>query len=392
MVARRVGVLAASVTLAAAMTGTAAMGMAGTSASAAPRGPHAGVQPLLFVPSFSSNVVSVFDARTDKLVKYIGIDARGAAVPYVTPNQRDVFIVDGLSPYTTEIDTRTLTVQHVIEVPGTWGDRGSPLSWSGSTFWMDSIPQGDIEAISTRQHKVTKEFAGAGEQFANSFNGRWIFVFNNGEFQVLSTRNGQVVAEIPLSHGEGVLTLVSPDDKTVYLIGDSADGKPLDTVTSSLVDVIDVSNPLHPRFVKSITTGSFALEAAITPDGRQLWVANAGDGTVSVIDLATNQVVHTISTGRYICGLGFYANRAYIVQSPSTVPPTYATAYQLAIPGVIPGAESAPETGSTTWRPGIDPPGEIAVYSATTYQPLDLPTIPLPSEAFNVATVLVPTS
>ena len=387
MTARRLGIIAASVTLATAMTGAAVVG---TSADAATQGSHAGTRPLLFVPSFSSNVVSVIDPRTDKVVKYIGIDARGAAVPYVTPNQRDVFIVDGLSPYTTEINTRTLTVQHVIKVPGTWGDRGSPLAYGGGTFWLDSIPQGDIEAVSVPQHKVTKVFDGAGEQFANSLNGCWIFVFTDGEFRVLSTTTGKIVAEIPIAHGGGTLTMVSPDGKTVYLVGDSANGKQLGTVKSSLVDVIDVSNPQHPRYVKSITTGSFALEAAITPDGRQLWVVNAGDGTVSVIDIATNRVVHTISTGRYISGLGFFAGRAYIVQSPSSAHPTFASAYQLAINGVIKGAETAPLTGSTKWRPGIDPPGEIAVYNAKTYQPLDLPPIPLPSESFNIATVMVP--
>lgn len=33
----------------------------------------------------------------------------------------------------------------------------------------------------------------------------------------------------------------------------------------------------------------------VSPDGKQLWAANAGDGTVSVIDLATKKVIDTIS-------------------------------------------------------------------------------------------------
>jgi YVTN family beta-propeller protein len=33
----------------------------------------------------------------------------------------------------------------------------------------------------------------------------------------------------------------------------------------------------------------------LSPDGRELWVANAGDATVSVIDVASRKVVQTLS-------------------------------------------------------------------------------------------------
>jgi YVTN family beta-propeller protein len=34
----------------------------------------------------------------------------------------------------------------------------------------------------------------------------------------------------------------------------------------------------------------------VTPDGRQIWVANAGDGTISIIDIAAKQVTQTLAT------------------------------------------------------------------------------------------------
>jgi YVTN family beta-propeller protein len=264
-------------------------------------------------------------------------------------------------------------------------------------FWLDSIPQGDIEGIDTQLHTVTREFPGAGMQFENSHDGRWLFIVTTGTsgnnvFDVRSTTTGQIVAQMPLPHGSGVLTKVSPDGKTVYLVGEGTTPLPLTTFTSSNVDVIDVSNPVQPRFVKSIRAGSFPLDAVFTPDGRQMWTANSGDGTISVVDLASNKVVHTISTGRYISGLGFYGDTAYLVQSPYPIPPTYPTSLFLGIADVIPGAATAPESGSTSSRPGIDPPGEIAIYDRTTYQPLNQPTIALPSESFGIETVMVPSS
>jgi hypothetical protein len=120
-------------------------------------------------------------------------------------------------------------------------------------------------------------------------------------------------------------------------------------------------------------------------------VPNSGDGTISVIDVHSDRLVRTISTGRFITYVGFYRNKAYVMQSPYAIPPNYATSFVTAIPYVIPGAATAPESGSTTWRPGIDPPGEMAVYDRTTYRLMDMPTIPLPSEAFVAETVMVPT-
>ena len=43
----------------------------------------------------------------------------------------------------------------------------------------------------------------------------------------------------------------------------------------------------------AVTVGKGPQGLDLSPDGRQLWAANSGDGTVSVIDLATRSVVHT---------------------------------------------------------------------------------------------------
>jgi YVTN family beta-propeller protein len=37
-------------------------------------------------------------------------------------------------------------------------------------------------------------------------------------------------------------------------------------------------------------TGTFPVGVAVTPDGKHAYVTNEGDGTVSVIDTATNTV------------------------------------------------------------------------------------------------------
>jgi YVTN family beta-propeller protein len=352
-------------------------------------------RPLLFVPSFDSNVVSVFDLRNGKLIKSIGLQARGACCVYSTPDQRTVYVVGGLSPYVTAMDTKSLRVTRVIRIPGLSGDHGSVLSRDGRTFWVDNLPQGDIVGIDTHTNTVRKVFKGAGGVFQNSRDGRWLFQDNgHGVFTVRDATTGNLVAQTALPHsGSAQAVQVAPGGRTAYVIGAAPVAAPFSeggTVRKSFVEVVDIRAPLHPRYVTSVATGPFPEIGTFTPDARQLWVPNSGDGTISVIDLATNRVVHTIATGRYITYVNFLGNRAYITQSPSKVPPTYASAMLLTAAAVVPGAAVTPKSGSSKHRPGIDPPGEIATYNRLTYKPLGLPTMPLPSEAFVSDVVMAP--
>ena len=48
-----------------------------------------------------------------------------------------------------------------------------------------------------------------------------------------------------------------------------------------------------------VTTGKGAEGLDVTPDGREVWVANRGANTISVIDTKTLKVVSTISAGKF---------------------------------------------------------------------------------------------
>jgi YVTN family beta-propeller protein len=44
----------------------------------------------------------------------------------------------------------------------------------------------------------------------------------------------------------------------------------------------------------------------VSPNGRELWVSNRFDGTVSVIDTRTGHVIHVIPVGSSPHGLAFF--------------------------------------------------------------------------------------
>jgi DNA-binding beta-propeller fold protein YncE len=350
-------------------------------------------RPLLFVPSFSSNIVTVFDLRTNARVASIGLGARGACCAYASPDRSTVYVVGGLSPEVTEIDTRTLKVRRVIDTPGVSGDHGSAMPRDGRLFWFDDIPQGDVAAIDTRTHAVARVFAGIGGLFGNSLDGRWIYQQGGSDgtsFTVRDARNSSVVASIPLPHANAQSVQVAPDDRTAYVVGGSTFNMPGVTPANSWVEIVDVHDPQRPRYVTSIEMGPFPEIGTFTPDGSEFWVPCTGDGRITVIDTRNYRVLRTLDTGRYITFVNFSGRRAYLSQSPSRLPPSYATALALTAAAVVPGAAVTPTSGSSQYRAGIDPPGEIAVWDRLTYRPLPLPPLPLPSESFVSETVDAP--
>lgn len=65
--------------------------------------------------------------------------------------------------------------------------------------------------------------------------------------------------------------------------------------TTNKVDVVDLSTGTVE--IGKISVGSQPYSASIHPNGTQVLVTNSGDGTVSVIDPATNTVTNTVTVG-----------------------------------------------------------------------------------------------
>jgi YVTN family beta-propeller protein len=90
---------------------------------------------------------------------------------------------------------------------------------------------------------------------------------------------------------------VSPDGKRIITTNVSSG-------TVSLIDAVPVSSveppqaPAQPgrtdwnQTIVPVGHGSEGFD--VSPDGREIWVANAGDGTISIIDWATKKVTATL--------------------------------------------------------------------------------------------------
>jgi YVTN family beta-propeller protein len=93
------------------------------------------------------------------------------------------------------------------------------------------------------------------------------------------------------------MLFVTGDEKTVYTTNVSSGTVSILTDTIIRAGGPPGAPPRHDwkQTVIPVSRGSEGFD--VSPDGRQLWTASAGDGTIAVIDLATKTVVQKIDAG-----------------------------------------------------------------------------------------------
>ena len=94
---------------------------------------------------------------------------------------------------------------------------------------------------------------------------------------------------------------IYPDPYTARLSGTIGGAvfdphQPYAYVSNSTFNQVDVLNVQTGRYVAQIPVGSDPTSVDITPTGKYLLVCDSGGQTISVIDVATRKVVHTIIT------------------------------------------------------------------------------------------------
>lgn len=82
------------------------------------------------------------------------------------------------------------------------------------------------------------------------------------------------------------MLVLTPDGKRAYTTN----------IVSGTVTSIDFTLPVHQQ-VTQIQVGKGPEAIDVSPDGRELWVGQNGDGSISIIDTSTNKIKETIKVG-----------------------------------------------------------------------------------------------
>ncbi len=83
------------------------------------------------------------------------------------------------------------------------------------------------------------------------------------------------------------MLVVAPDGKKVYTAN----------IGSNNVTALNIGGPSNAGAIAQIAVGPQPEAIDISPDGKELWVGQNGDGRVSIIDTSTNTVKETIKAG-----------------------------------------------------------------------------------------------
>ncbi len=112
-----------------------------------------------------------------------------------------------------------------------------------------------------------------------------------GEVWAIDTATEKVVAKVPVGMHPAHVVL-SPDGRQAF-VANGADNS---------VSVVDT---LTLRVVETVGVGISPHGMRVSPDGKQAWVANLKGGTVSVIDIASRKHITQIAVGKGPAQVGF---------------------------------------------------------------------------------------
>jgi YVTN family beta-propeller protein len=113
----------------------------------------------------------------------------------------------------------------------------------------------------------------------------YVVTKENNSLYVINTQTKAIAKQLPLG-GEGYTCILSPDKKTLYI---SCWGS----------DTIRLYDTRRELFTGAVAVGDNPNDLCITRNGAFLYVANANDNSVSVVDIKKQKVIETLNAALY---------------------------------------------------------------------------------------------
>jgi len=224
--------------------------------SVAPHGLQVDAKGTLYASCDISRTLVVIDPKTLQVTHAIDTEGTGHWVA-VLPNGSKAYVANKNDrPFVSVIDLRTKKMIGKVSMPqGTQGIVASP---DGKHVLAMDLALPRIAVIETTTDTVVDEIA-----LSNSVKGAWGAKY---------------------SLDGSMLVVVSVNDRTATLVS--------------------VADWRAPQTVLKVGSAPFGI--AFTADKKSAFISNHGDGTISVIDLPSKQVVKTFTAGKGIETLSFY--------------------------------------------------------------------------------------
>ncbi|MCO5081359.1 MAG: beta-propeller fold lactonase family protein [Rhizobiaceae bacterium] len=179
---------------------------------------------------------------------------------------------------------------------------GLRMSPDGGTIYVANVEDGTVSVIDVQglneMHRIEVGKAPVQVGFTPDGSRVYVSLRDENKVAVINTATLQVTDRIDVGRSP-IQMHATPDGKFVYVANQGSETEPDETVS-----VIDVASG---DVVKTITTGKGAHGVTVSDDGAHVFVTNILDGTVSEISVATQSVVRTHEVGKGPNGITFQA-------------------------------------------------------------------------------------
>jgi YVTN family beta-propeller protein len=330
---------------------------------------------LLYTSVWGDNYVSVSDGMKMRELRQFAAEADGPATLMATPDQRKIYLENGGPDARTVgvIDTKAMMQTRQIQMSGVQGDRATRIESDGRYYYYSSIPDGNVTQVDTSTDTVSRIYKRLGNDFTVSRDGLTLFAYGGSSVTAVDAKTGKTIGTLTLPSSSKVPLVQGGFGWTMT----TYDGTQLIHVANPTV-FVDIRNPRAMKLIARVPVGSDPVLADLSPDDTTIWVPNAGDGTISVLDVRRHKVVHTIKTGRYMTYATFdpTSQRVYLAEARSKFPPpTPATLLALYFAQMGGSGLITSRQGQYYSRPVLDTPGEVVAYDAHTFKRLPLPPV-----------------
>ena len=216
-----------------------------------------------------------------------------------SPDGKRLYLFGGQEVYVVDIDPESANYNKVLDVDGDESNGIQGISVApppdedpsdGTTF--SSSISGGLSSDGSRLY-VPRIYA---TQIYNEEEGTYEVVYESGDVVVIDTATNTVIGDtIVLDQYPGYVT--SSGDRLYVTSLDPDDlrniSNPNVPAPAGYVTVVDIDpdSPTYNTQVDRIDVGRLALNVAMSPDRSLAYAVNGGDGTVSVIDTVTNEVL-----------------------------------------------------------------------------------------------------
>jgi len=249
-------------------------------------------------PNPGHKIVAI-DLATHKVSGIIDVSPYQAPHGLYVDNNGTLYATCDLSRKILVIDPKSRSIQAAIDTEGT-GHWAAVLPDGSKAYVANKNDRMFVSVIDLKARKMIGRIPmPKGTQgITSSPDGKLVLAidYSDPKFYVIDTATDKVIDSVEVDKNR-----IGP-----FRARYSPDGAMLMTVNhvNAIANIFDARNLHAPQ--KTLPVGQQAFGIAYSADGKTALVSNHGDGTITVIDTAKNQVLRTFMAGTGIETLAYY--------------------------------------------------------------------------------------